>query len=76
MVSHPESLSRLDPVLVKHLTCPLTRKPLDYDRQRQALISTEAGLVFPIRHNVPLMLEELAVSLESWNANEESDLTP
>jgi uncharacterized protein YbaR (Trm112 family) len=45
-----------DPKLLEILVCPLTRGPLTYDRDRQELISKAAGLAFPIRNGVPVML--------------------
>ena len=45
-----------DPKLLEILVCPLTRGPLVYDRERQELVSKAAGLAFPIRNGVPVML--------------------
>ena len=45
-----------DPKLLEILVCPLTRGPLAYDRERQELVSKAAGLAFPIRNGVPVML--------------------
>ena len=49
-----------DPKLLELLVCPLTKMPLIYDRGAQELISRTAGLAFPIRHGVPLMIEDAA----------------
>jgi uncharacterized protein len=46
------------PALLDKLVCPLTRTPLDYDADRQELISTAAGLAFPIRDGVAILLVE------------------
>ena len=54
----------LDPRLLDVLVCPLTKKPLVYDRENQELISTSAGLAYPIRQGIPIMLIEEARSLE------------
>ena len=45
-----------DPKLLEILVCPLTRTTLVYDREKQELISRAAGLAFPIRDGVPIML--------------------
>jgi len=45
-----------DPKLLEILICPVTRTTLRYDRDRQELISSAAGLAFPIRGGVPIML--------------------
>jgi uncharacterized protein YbaR (Trm112 family) len=52
-----------DPKLLEILVCPLTRTTLVYDRDRQELISRAAGLAYPIRGGVPIMLPEEAREL-------------
>jgi uncharacterized protein len=52
-----------DPKLLEILVCPLTRTTLHYDRDRQELISRAAGLAYPIRGGVPIMLPEEAREL-------------
>ncbi|MDE1905234.1 MAG: Trm112 family protein [Rhodospirillales bacterium] len=54
----------LDPRLLEMLICPVTRGPLRYDRVRNELISEKAGLAFPIRNGIPVMLAEEARPLE------------
>jgi hypothetical protein len=46
------------------LVCPLTRAPLVYDSTRNELISTKAGLAFPIRDGIPIMLVDEARPLD------------
>jgi uncharacterized protein YbaR (Trm112 family) len=46
----------IDPKLLEILVCPVTKGPLIYDRERQELISKRAGLAYPIRNGVPIML--------------------
>lgn len=46
----------IDPKLLEILVCPLTKGPLVYDRERQELTSKLAGLAYPIRNGVPIML--------------------
>lgn len=48
--------SEIDPKLLEILVCPLTKGTLRYDRERQELISERAGLAFPIRDGIPIML--------------------
>ena len=45
-----------DPRLLEILVCPLTKSTLDYDAAAQELISRQAGLAFPIRDGIPIML--------------------
>jgi uncharacterized protein YbaR (Trm112 family) len=54
----------VDPRLLEILVCPLTRGPLTYDRARGELISAKAGLAYPIRDGIPIMLPEEARTLE------------
>jgi uncharacterized protein YbaR (Trm112 family) len=46
----------IDPKLLEILVCPLTKAPLRYDRAARELISDEAGLAYPIRDGIPIML--------------------
>jgi hypothetical protein len=48
--------NEIDPKLLEILVCPLTKAPLRYDREAQELISEEAGLAYPIRDGIPIML--------------------
>jgi uncharacterized protein YbaR (Trm112 family) len=52
--------SEPDPRLLEKLVCPVTRTPLRYDAEAQELVSEAAGLAFPIRGGVPVMLVEEA----------------
>ncbi|MFO1035574.1 MAG: Trm112 family protein [Geminicoccaceae bacterium] len=54
----------LDPRLLDLLVCPLTKGPLRYDREHQELISEQAGLAYPIRDGIPIMLAEEARPLD------------
>jgi uncharacterized protein YbaR (Trm112 family) len=53
----------IDPKLLESLVCPLTKTVLHYDRDRQELVSRAAGLAFPIRDGVPIMLPDEARQL-------------
>lgn len=50
----------LDPALLAMLVCPLTRQPLRYDAKRGELLSEAAGLAFPVRDGVPVLIAEEA----------------
>jgi uncharacterized protein YbaR (Trm112 family) len=54
----------VDPALLQILVCPVTKQPLTYDRERQELISKAAGLAYPIRKGIPIMLPEEARKLD------------
>lgn len=56
--------AEIDPRLLEILVCPLTKTVLEYDRQRQELISRAAKLAYPIRNGIPIMLPEEARPLE------------
>jgi uncharacterized protein YbaR (Trm112 family) len=58
-------LSQIDPKLLEVLVCPLTRAVLHYDRDKQELISRAAGLAYPIRDGVPIMLPGEARTLRA-----------
>ena len=49
-----------DAKLLEILVCPVTKGPLVYDRARQELISKKAGLAYPIRDGIPVMLPDEA----------------
>ncbi|MGE5441541.1 MAG: Trm112 family protein [Bacteroidota bacterium] len=55
---------RVDPKLLEMLVCPLTKRPLRYDPERQELVSQQAGLAYPIRDGIPIMLVDEARTLE------------
>jgi uncharacterized protein YbaR (Trm112 family) len=55
---------RMDPKLLELLVCPVTKGHLDYDRDRQELLSRSARLAYPIRDGIPVLLEEQARTLD------------
>ncbi len=57
----------LDPKLLDLLVCPVTKGPLRYDREAQELISEQAGLAYPIRDGIPVMLVDQARQLDDEN---------
>ena len=54
-----------DPKLLEILVCPLTKAPLEYDAAHLELISRQAGLAFPIRGGIPVMLIDQARKLDN-----------
>lgn len=54
----------VDPKLLEILVCPLTKGPLRYDAAAQELISDKAGLAYPIRDGIPIMLIDEARPIE------------
>jgi uncharacterized protein YbaR (Trm112 family) len=58
------SADRVDPKLLEILVCPLTKSALEYDADRQELISRSARLAYPIRDGIPIMLVEEARKLD------------
>ena len=63
MSSIKESGRHIDPKLLEILVCPLTKSPLVFFKDTQELVSEQAGLAFPIRNGVPIMLIDEARSL-------------
>ena len=54
---------KLDSALLELLVCPVSHGPLSYDEKAGELISKEAGLAFPVRDGIPIMLTEEARKL-------------
>jgi uncharacterized protein YbaR (Trm112 family) len=53
-----------DRKMLESLVCPVTHAPLAYDAERQELVSRAAGLAFPIRGGIPIMLVDEARQLD------------
>lgn len=64
----PKRPAELDPKLLEILVCPLTKTTLRYDREAQELISDKAGLAYPIRDGIPIMLADEARKLKGGDA--------
>ncbi len=60
-MSEPE----FDPHMLEALVCPVTRSRLEYKPQEQELVSKAAGLAFPIRSGIPVMLVDEARELKA-----------
>lgn len=56
--------SDVDSKLLEILVCPVTKGPLDYDREAQELVSKKAGLAYPVRDGIPIMLPDEARKLD------------
>jgi uncharacterized protein YbaR (Trm112 family) len=56
--------AEVDPRLLEILVCPLTKGPLSYDRAKRELVSMQAGLAYPVRDGIPIMLVDEARPLE------------
>ena len=54
----------LDDYLLSKLVCPVTRTPLRWDAERSELVSEAAGLAYPVREGVPVLLAEAARPLD------------
>lgn len=52
-----------DPKLLEILVCPVTRDRLELDKEKQELISKKAGLAFPIKDGIPILLSDEAREL-------------
>jgi uncharacterized protein YbaR (Trm112 family) len=53
----------MDTKLLELLVCPVTKGPLEYQRDKQELISRSARLAYPVRDGLPVMLENEARAL-------------
>ncbi len=58
---------KVDPKLLEILVCPVTKGPLDYDAAKGELISRRAGLAYPIRDGIPIMLPDEARQIKADN---------
>ena len=56
--------SSIDPRLLEILVCPVTKTTLEYDKATQELVSRSAGLAYPIRDGIPIMLADEARQLQ------------
>ncbi len=63
VISFNNMTNNFDPKLLHVLICPVSAGPLDYDEENQELISGNAGLAYPIRNGIPIMLPSEARKL-------------
>jgi uncharacterized protein YbaR (Trm112 family) len=66
----------MDNKLLELLVCPVTKGPLDYDRERQELLSRSARLAYPIRNGIPILLENEARPLSDEEIDRLATLRP
>ena len=66
----PDPVAAVDPKMLEILVCPLTKQPLVYDAEAAELISAKAGLAYPIRDGVPVMLADEARQLSDAELKE------
>jgi len=66
----------MDPKLLELLVCPITKGPLDYDREKSELISRSARLAYPVRDGIPIMLEGEARQLSEEDIEKLPKRTP
>ncbi len=59
-MSENTNKDQVDPKLLEILVCPVTKGDLEYNKEKNELISKQAGLAYPIRDGIPIMLEEEA----------------
>lgn len=59
----PDDRPPIDPWLLDKLVCPVTRTPLTWDAERRMLVSQAAGLAFPVRDGVPVLVVRAASPL-------------
>ena len=64
MTTTDRPANSVDPKLLEILVCPLTKGQLEYDAERQELVSRSAKLAYPIRDGIPIMLVEEARKLD------------
>ena len=57
-------MTAVDPWLLERLVCPATRTPLRYDAEAAELVSDQAGIAYPVRDGVPVLLIEEARRLD------------
>ena len=62
-MSDNESKLSVNPKLLEILVCPLTKSELVYDKESSELISEKAGLAYPVRDGIPVMLIDEARKL-------------
>ena len=66
----------MDTKLLELLVCPVTKGPLNFDRERQELLSRSARLAYPVRNGIPILLENEARTLSDEEIDHLSALRP
>ena len=60
---------QMDKRLLDILVCPVTKGPLLYDREQQELISVSARLAYPVRDDIPVLLEKRRADCRKRNTS-------
>lgn len=66
----------MDTKLLELLVCPVTKGPLNFDRERQELLSRSARLAYPVRQGIPILLENEARTLSDEEVEQLAALRP
>jgi uncharacterized protein YbaR (Trm112 family) len=66
----------MDTKLLELLVCPVTKGPLNFDRERQELLSRSARLAYPVRNGIPILLENEARTLSDEEIDKLAALSP
>ena len=66
----------MDTKLLELLVCPVTKGPLDFDRERHELQSRSARLAYPVRNGIPILLENEARTLSDEEVEQLAALRP
>jgi uncharacterized protein YbaR (Trm112 family) len=66
----------MDTKLLELLVCPVTKGPLNFDRERQELLSRSARLAYPVRNGIPILLENEARTLSDEEIDQLATLRP
>ena len=72
----PGIIEPMDNKLLELLVCPVTKGPLDFDRERQELLSRSARLAYPVRQGIPILLENEARTLSDEELEKLAALRP
>ena len=62
-------MNPIDPKLLEILVCPVSKGPLEFDRDSQELVSRQARLAYPVRDGIPVMLPDEARTLDDEEAD-------
>ena len=72
----PVIIGAMDTKLLELLVCPVTKGPLNFDRERQELLSRSARLAYPVRKGIPILLENEARPLSDEEIDQLAALRP
>ncbi len=72
----PGIMGDMDTKLLELLVCPVTKGPLDFDREHQELLSRSARLAYPVRNGIPILLENEARTLTDEEIDKLAALRP